>query len=734
MKKHSGSPISPHTLNTEDLVDDTDEEGLEESAEDDDEEPESNTESAYGLETVFEEPDEDVSVNEDTTNNERTLRPHRERSYEHRLGHIMDNPGSEQSYDGTIPATQFLQHDEEDCPTLREAVQEMHLTGSDTNVLRHVTGIIMTQMTAKAGIKKHGQVAIDALFKEFAQLHDLGVFQGQHTKELTSLQKRGALRAISMVKEKRCGKIKGRTVADGRPQRELYTKEETTSPTVSTDALMLSLLIDASERRDVATADVAGAYLHADMDDFTLLRVEGTEVDILCNVCEDYKKYVCYENGKKVLYLMLLKALYGCVKSALLWYELFTSELQGMGFELNPYDTCVANKRIDDKQCTIAWYVDDTKISHVDDKVVTTVIQRVEQKFGKMTVTRGKNHVFLGMNIDFHDDGTVSIKMKDYIKEAIADFGEDVTQEAVTPAKRELFDIDETSGPLTTKDRETFHSVVAKLLYVSKRGRLDVQLPIAFLCSRVAISTENDWLKLKRVLQYLNGTLDEFLTLGADDLSEMKTWVDASYAVHKDMKSHTGGVVSFGRGAVMSKSSKQKLNTKSSTEAELVGASDYLPYPIWAKNFLAAQGYELKENVFYQDNQSTIRFEKNGRKSCGPNSRHIDIRYFFIKDRLELGDIDVQYCPTAQMLADFFTKPLQGNLFRMFRAVIMGHKHISTLKEMMPSPSQERVGKGTKIDTMRNGDGERKTDVGFPQPLKQNRLTYAEVVRKRTQR
>ena len=138
--------------------------------------------------------------------------------------------------------------------------------------------------------------------------------------------------------------------------------------------------------------------------------------------------------------------------------------------------------------------------------------------------------------------------------------------------------------------------------------------------------------KLKRVLQYLTGTLDEFLMLGADDLSEMKTWVDASYAVHKDMKSHTGGVVSFGRGAVMSKSSKQKLNTKSSTEAELVGASDYLPYPIWAKNFLAAQGKELKEKVFYQDNQSTIRFEKNGRKSCGPNSRHIDIRYFFIKD------------------------------------------------------------------------------------------------------
>jgi hypothetical protein len=92
----------------------------------------------------------------------------------------------------------------------------------------------------------------------------------------------------------------------------------------------------------------------------------------------------------------------------------------------------------------------------------------------------------------------------------------------------------------------------------------------------------------------------------------MKTWVDASYAVHQDMTSHMGGVVSLGQGALMCKSSKQKLNTKSSTEAELLGASNYLPYTIWVTKLLEAQGYTLKENTFYQDNQSTIRFKKNG--------------------------------------------------------------------------------------------------------------------------
>ena len=274
------------------------------------------------------------------------------------------------------------------------------------------------------------------------------------------------------------------------------------------------------------------------------------------------------------------------------------------------------------------------------------------------------------------------------------------------------------------------------------RARLDLQLAIAFLYTRVSCSTEQDWIKLKRVLEYLYGTLDKFLTLGADDIRFMKTWVDVSFATHPDMKSHTGGAVGFGRGALMSKSCKQKLNMKSSTESELVDASDYLPCAIWGKKFLEAQGYALQENVFYQDNQSMIKFQKNGRASCGPNSRHIDIRYFFIKDRLGIENIDVQYCPTEEMLADFFTKPLQGSLFRKFREVIMGHKHISTLKIPPPFPPQERVGEGkenvrrgiggrrTDGENMRRGIGERNTDGNRAKPQKTTKPTYASIVRK----
>jgi len=256
--------------------------------------------------------------------------------------------------------------------------------------------------------------------------------------------------------------------------------------------------------------------------------------------------------------------------------------------------------------------------------------------------------------------------MKEHIKGAISNFPEDIIRNAAMPAAKYLFEMSDTDEKLSPELADKFHRIVEKLLYVTQRARVGILLAIAFLCTRVADPDVQDWKKLKRVLQYyLRGTLDDVMRLGADSLSEMKTSVDVSYAVHPDMKSHTGGCISFGIGVLLAMSAKQKLNTKSSTEAEVVvGDSDYLPNCIWTRMFMEAQGYKMKESTYYQDNMSTMKLEKNGKMSAGRNSRHIDIRYFFAKDRVDTEGIDIVYCPTEQMLADFFTKPLQGNLFR----------------------------------------------------------------------
>ena len=169
----------------------------------------------------------------------------------------------------------------------------------------------------------------------------------------------------------------------------------------------------------------------------------------------------------------------------------------------------------------------------------------------------------------------------------------------------------------------------------------------------------------------MKGTKELCLTIEATDLKNPKWWADASYAVHKDGKSHTGGIMSFGKGTIMAISKKQKINTKSLTEAELVGADEVLSNILWMNNFLKEQGYEPEKTVLMQDNTSAIQLEWNGCESAGKRSRHMDNRYFFIKDCIKHKQLEVEFCPTDEMRADYMTKPTQGSKFYKLRKMLM---------------------------------------------------------------
>ena len=381
------------------------------------------------------------------------------------------------------------------------------------------------------------------------------------------------------------------------------------------------------------------------------------------------------KKGKPVLYVELKKALYGTLRAALLFWRKLSAKLQEWGFVINPYDWCVANKTVDGKQCTILWHVDDLKISHVDHKVVSSVIGQLDETFGQdapLTKTRGLVHDYLGMTIDYSTPDKVRILMIDYIQDMLDEIPADMDGEAATPAANHLFEVNETDPVMLDEPTSVlFHHNVAKLLFLCKRARPDIQTAVAFLCTRVKGPDTDDYKKLTRVVRYLRGTLEMPLALEADNMHIVKWWVDASFAVHPDMKSHTGGVMSLGKGAVYGSSTRQKLNTRSSTEAELVGVNDVMSQVLWTRYFLEAQGYGVKDSVVYQDNQSSILLEKHGRASSGKRTRHINIRYFFVTDRIAAQEVTVEYCPTGEMIADFFTKPLQGITFKKFRNFIM---------------------------------------------------------------
>ncbi len=200
-------------------------------------------------------------------------------------------------------------------------------------------------------------------------------------------------------------------------------------------------------------------------------------------------------------------ALYGMIESALLWYTLYVEVLHKEGFEINPYDRCVANKVINGKQCTIAWYVDNNILSHVETSVVDSVIDTIEGYFPGLVVERVKDLNFLGMEIGFLEKGKLKLGLVQYItsmieelEEALEPYGENLDRNYPHPAARWLFTVKSDTEDLAEEKADIFRKFVAKLIWVMKRGRPDVEPTISFLSSRVKGPDKDDWHKYKRLM------------------------------------------------------------------------------------------------------------------------------------------------------------------------------------------------------------------------------------------
>ena len=360
--------------------------------------------------------------------------------------------------------------------------------------------------------------------------------------------------------------------------------------------------------------------MHADQDDLVHVRFTGEMVDKLLKIDEEmYAPYVTWEGSQKVMYVELLKALYGTIKAAKLFWEKMTNHLvKDWGFTINPYDSCVANKVINGKQCTIVWHVDDLKISHVSEEVVDNVIDLMNHVFGEqtpMTVSSGTCHDYLGMTFDFTKPKKLQVHMKGYIDLILGGLPKTMDGVAITPATSNLFRTNNDGVPLSEEDKDFYHHVTMQLSYLAQWAQPDIRTAVSFLQTRVNKPDEDDFKKLARVVKYLRATRDMTLTLGLQNDGVMTWWVDASYAVHNDMKGHTGGTMSLGHGSIYSSSTKQKLVSRSSTEAELIGVYDIMPQLVWTGNFMRAQGMHIRKVVLMQDNTSTILLENNGHAS-----------------------------------------------------------------------------------------------------------------------
>ena len=184
----------------------------------------------------------------------------------------------------------------------------------------------------KKGLKKFGDKGEQATYKEMEQMHKRTCFTPVLVKDLTPEEKEKAQRALCFLNKKNDGTIKARTVYNGKPTREWLTREDSSSPTASTEGVMLTAVVDAKEERGVMSNNVPNAFIQAHVpegktkngDERIVMKITGKLVDVLISIApEVYSGFVVYENGKKVLYVIVLRAIYGMLISAMLWYKKF---------------------------------------------------------------------------------------------------------------------------------------------------------------------------------------------------------------------------------------------------------------------------------------------------------------------------------------------------------------------------------------------------------------------------
>ncbi len=174
------------------------------------------------------------------------------------------------------------------------------------------------------------------------------------------------------------------------------------------------------------------------------------------------------------------------------------------------------------------------------------------------------------------------------------------------------------------------------------------------------------------MVEYLHSTRELPLILAVDGTGVFSWYVDTSFAVHPDMRGHTGGAMTMGTGFPLDKSTKHKLNTRSFMESEIVAVDDLIPQILWAHLVMKAQGFAVSDNILYQDNKNAMLLETNGQALSSKRTRHIEIWYYYVADQVAKGDLRVVWCPTDKMIADFLTKPVQGEAFVKFWDLLMG--------------------------------------------------------------
>lgn len=441
-------------------------------------------------------------------------------------------------------------------------------------------------------------------------------------------------------------RYKARLVAKGFAQREGIDYNEVFSPVVKHSSIRIMLALVAQLNLELAQLDVKTAFLHGDLkEEIYLTQPDGFKVA-----------------GKEDWVCKLSKSLYGLKQSPRQWYKRFDMFMKGQKYKRSKYDHCVYLRRLQDgSYIYLLLYVDDMLIAAKSQTEIDKLKAQLSKEFEMKDLGEAKK--ILGMEITRdRKRGKLWLSQKQYLQKVLQRFGiHEDTKPVSTPLAPHL-KLSSRLSPTTDEEREymakvPYANAVGSLMYAMVCTRPDISQAVSVVSRYMHDPGKGHWQAVKWILRYLQNTVDVGLTFEQDKSHGqcIVGYCDSDYAGDLDKRrSTTGYLFTLAKAPVSWKSTLQSTVALSTTEAEYMAITEAVKEAIWLHGLLKDLGVGQKQLEVYSDSQSAIHLAKN--QVFHARTKHIDVRYHFVREILEEEEILLQKIHTTENPADMLTK------------------------------------------------------------------------------